>query len=142
MEKKSKILIIDDDIDVVEAMKVILEANGYCVSNAFGIDNDLQIVRESTPDLIILDVVFSRKGDMSGLDYAVKLRKDKTLSNIPVLLVTSMDIHDSENLYLSGQNLINSVPIDDFISKPPHPEELVQKVVDLLKMKTSKWAEK
>lgn len=142
MEKQPRILIIDDDIDVVEAMKIILESNGYCVSNAFGIDDDLRIVRESSPDLIILDVVFSKKGDISGLDYAEKLRRDKSLSHIPILLVTSMDIHDSENLYLSGKNLINSIPIDDFISKPPPPEELLQKTENLLKMKMSKWAGK
>lgn len=137
MEQK-KVLIVDDDIDMVEAMKITLSAKNYQVETAFSPEEGFQKAKEEKPDLIILDVMFGSKRQTRGFYYAVRMKQDKVLAPIPILMVTAVNIKN-HGFGFSPQTDEEYLPVDDFIDKPAQPEDLVQKVEKLLKMKISKW---
>lgn len=138
MTKHAKILIIEDDVDMVEAMKVTLGAKNYQMNIAFSPDEGFRKAREEKPDLIILDVMFGSKGQTRGFDCAVKMKQDKTLAAIPILMVTAVNI-ENPGFDFSPKTDGEYLPVDDFIDKPAQPEDLIQKVEELLKIKISKW---
>ncbi len=138
MRKGSKILIIDDDKDLVEAMKITLEAHKYKIKASYDPEKGFQIAKKEKPDMIILDVIFGSKQKTEGFDYALKIRQDKKLADIPVLMVTSVN-RQYENMEFSPDTDNEYLPVDDFVDKPIQPKELVRKVEKLLEMKTSKW---
>ena len=123
MEKRAKILLIDDDIDFVEATKTILETKLYEVIVAHEGDEGLRKAREENPDLILLDVIMPVK---DGFTAAEQLKKDPQLSKIPVLMLTAFAA-------MGGQT---SIPVsrgftletEDYIDKPVSPEELLARV--------------
>lgn len=135
---RASILIIEDDIDMVEAIRVILEAKGYQVGAVFSPGEGLQVAKEKRPDLIILDVMFGSKGQSKGFDYALKMKQDRTLAPIPILMVTAVNIQNP-NFGFSPATDGEYLPVDDFIDKPAQPEELLDKIEKLLNMKISKW---
>ena len=138
MNEKSKILIIDDDTDLVAALKILLETRGYKVATAFDPDEGNDKMHQEKPDLIILDVMFGSKGESKGFDFAQKIRYDKQNADIPVLMLTAINTEKpffNFSLETDGEFL----PVDSFIDKPVKPEELYKKVEELIKRKTSKW---
>jgi len=86
MERKVKILLVDDDPDFVVATRVVLESNPYEVIVAYDGDEGLKKAREERPDLIILDVIMPMK---DGFMVCQQLKKDPQLSSIPVLMLTA-----------------------------------------------------
>ena len=86
MEKKAKILLIDDDADFAESTKIVLESKPYDVIVAHDGDKGLQKAKQENPDLILLDVIMPVK---DGFTAAEQLKKDPDLSRIPVLMLTS-----------------------------------------------------
>ncbi|MCP5005992.1 MAG: response regulator, partial [Planctomycetes bacterium] len=91
---KSEILIIDDDPDISEAMRITLEANAYSVITAKNGKEGLEKVKTETPDLIILDVMMDT--DTEGFHVAYQLRSEESDSeykdyrNIPILMITAI----------------------------------------------------
>lgn len=138
MGVQAKVLIIEDDPDTAEAMRITLEAQEHHVVMASDPVQGLETARKEKPDVIILDVMFGKKEESKGFDYAVKMRQDKTVAPIPILMITAVNIrHPGFNF--SPDTDEEYLPVDDFIDKPAQPKELVQKVQNLLDMKTSKW---
>jgi DNA-binding response OmpR family regulator len=138
MNEKPKILIIEDDADLVAAMKKMLENKGHNVVVAYDPEEGNEKLRQDKPDLIILDVMFGNKGESKGFDFAQMIRNDKQIADIPILMLTAIN---TEKPYFNfspdtdGQFL----PVDSFLDKPVKSDELFLKVEDLLKQKTSKW---
>lgn len=89
MENK-KILIVDDDIDVVTIIETILSKEGYCVVSAANKAEGLQKIREEKPDLAILDVMMTTHYE--GFELAKELTDDPELRKLPILMQTSIDI--------------------------------------------------
>ena len=126
----AKILIIDDDPDIVEAMKVVLESKNYKVSIAESGNAGLKKVQQEKPDLIILDVMMET-GD-KGFDVARELKKDKNYQDIPILMLTAI----KEKTGLDFKNEAGDeawLPVDDYVDKPLKPAQLLSKVESLLK---------
>jgi DNA-binding response OmpR family regulator len=138
MTKSGNILIIEDDVDMVEAMKIPLSAKNYQVNVAFSPNEGFQMAKQENPDLIILDVMFGSKMNTDGFDCAVKMKRDKTLAPIPILMITAVNVQNP-GFHFSPDTDGEYLPVDDFIDKPAQPEDLIQKVEKLLKMKISKW---
>jgi len=138
MKDKPKILIIEDDTDLVAALKKILESKDYNVIAAFDPDDGTVKLKDENPDLIILDVMFGSRGESKGFDFAQNLRLDKDHSSVPVLMLTAINTEkpvfkfspDTDGEYL---------PVDSFLDKPVRSEDLLAKVGELLRQKTSKW---
>ena len=128
MVKNAKILLIDDDVDFVEATKMILESKPYEVVVAYEGEEGLRKAREGNPDLIILDVIMPVK---DGFTTAEQLKADPHLSKIPVLMLTSFTERGGETSIPASRGL--ELEAEDYIDKPVSPEELLQRVEKHLK---------
>ena len=128
MEKKAKILLVDDDIDFVESTKIVLESKPYEVIIAHEGDEALRKARETNPDLILLDVIMPVK---DGFTAAEQLKKDPQLSKIPTLMLTSFSARRGETAIPVSRGL--TLDVEDYIEKPVSPEELLARVEKHLK---------
>ena len=123
-----KILIVDDDPDLVESVRIILESKGYEVEAAYDGVEGLEKVKEFNPDLIVLDVMMPRK---NGYEVCRELKSDPKYSNIPILLLTAVVSQiPSSSQYTLDQGM--ETEADDYVDKPVEPEELVRRVEVLL----------
>jgi len=120
----SKILIVDDDPDMVAAGRMVLEREGYEVSSAPNVVDGLRAVEEYAPDLLILDVMMEEPDD--GLRMARDLRRKG--HTLPILMLTS--VNQALGIHIGADAEI--VPVDEFQEKPADPVTLVQKVKRLL----------
>jgi CheY-like chemotaxis protein len=127
-----KILIIDDDPDIVEAMKVVLESKNYEVAIAKSGKEGLQRARQLKPDLIILDVMMESVD--KGFEVARDLKEDNNCKDIPILMLTAI----KEKIGLGFEKEAGDpewLPVDDYCEKPLEPGKLIEKVEMLLKRK-------
>jgi len=122
-----KILIVDDDPDLVEAVSMLLEAEGMEPLAAYGGVEGLQRAKDDSPDLIVLDIMMP---DKDGYAVARDLAADDELSKIPVIMLTAVTDYVGSTSYShsSGKEL----EADDFFEKPVKPEELVKRIVQLI----------
>jgi len=133
-----KILIIEDDTDLVEAMKMMLRNRGYNIATAYDPKEGWKKLGSEKPDLIILDVMFGSSGEAKGFDFAQKIRYQKEFSSIPVLMLTAIN-SIKPAFGFSPETDGEFLPVDAFIDKPVNSEELYRKVEDLLRRKSSTW---
>jgi DNA-binding response OmpR family regulator len=138
MNKNPKILIIEDDTDLVAAMKRILENKGFVATVAYDPDEGREKLKQVEPDLIILDVMFGSKGESKGFDFAQAIKLDKKFSAIPILMLTAINT-ERPSFRFSPETDGEFLPVDSFLDKPVHSEDLISKVEELLRQKTSKW---
>jgi CheY-like chemotaxis protein len=128
MEKKAKILLVDDDVDFVEATKTILESKPYEVIVAYEGEEGLRKAREENPDLILLDIIMPVK---DGFTAAEQLKKDPQLSKIPTLMLTAFAAKRGETTIPVSRGF--TLETEDYIDKPISPEELLARVGKYLK---------
>jgi len=129
MERRAKILLIDDDPDFVEATKIVLESRPYEIITALGGEEGLKKAREEKPDLVLLDVIMP---DINGFQVCQQLKKDLQLSQIPVIMITSFSEKYRETSIGMSQGL--SLEAEDFVDKPVAPAELLIRVEKWLKL--------
>ena len=120
----AKILIVDDDPDMVGASRIVLERDGYSVDSASSVDEGLRKMAATKPDLLILDVMMEEPDD--GLRFARQVRRDG--NTLPILMLTSVN----RALGIQIDKDEETVPVDEFIEKPVDPATLSAKVKDLL----------
>lgn len=117
------IVIIDDDVDIVEASTLILQSRGFSVVSANNPNAGYQLIKENNPDLVILDVMMDEPDD--GFFLAQKLRREK--NNVPILMYTS--VSKTIGFEFGASDM---VPVNDFVEKPISPDQLIEKVNLLL----------
>jgi len=122
----SKILVVDDDPDFCEATRIVLESAGHEVLTAADSDEGLRAVRASNPDVVILDVIM--KTVLDGLRMSREMAEDPEHSATPILMVTSIANSDYRALFPTDEY----IHIDDFVSKPIAPAELLRRVSALV----------
>jgi CheY-like chemotaxis protein len=118
------ILIVDDDRDVFESMKIVLEAEGYRVDWATNGHEALQKAKTSKPDLMILDVMMN--SDDEGFQVTYKMKQDGDLSCIPIVMVTSVGSRTGFSFDRARDE--DFLPVNEFLEKPVDPKVLVDKV--------------
>ena len=122
MEGKQRILVVDDENDICEVIKLNLELNGYAVDTASTAEEALK-KDLSQFSLLLLDVMM---GEMSGYELTKKIREDNKFASLPIILCTAKDQEsDVETGFLSGA--------DDYIKKPFSMKELILRVQSLLR---------
>lgn len=126
MESKKRILVVDDEQDLLEILKFNLETEGYEVSTACSAEEALTL-NVGTFDLLLLDVMM---GGMSGFAMAKRLKTDPTTANIPIIFLTA---RDTENDTVTGFNL----GADDYISKPFSIREVLVRIRAVLRRTAS-----
>ena len=127
----AKILIIDDDADIVEATKIVLESKGYKVISANEGDAGYKKAEAERPDLIILDVMMKTKGQ--GFQVSYKLKNNPELSKIPILMLTS--VGRETGFKFSKETDEDYLPVEELVEKPIKPKDLLLKVEKFLKKK-------
>lgn len=128
----AKILIIDDDPDMVLATRLTLQGAGHEVVEASSGPEGLEKIKGEEPDLIVLDVMMDTTTE--GFQLALKLRSPAPGSeyaryrDIPILMLTS--IHSTAPTRVAPDE--DYLPVDAFIDKPIDPDHLIKKVNELL----------
>ena len=117
-----KILIVDDEKQMVEMMKMRLEANNYGVITAYDGQDGLDKAKKETPDLIILDLMLPK---MDGYKVCGLLKHDARYSKIPIILFTARAQEEDKAM---GKD----VGADAYITKPFDPGTLLNKIKELL----------
>jgi DNA-binding response OmpR family regulator len=120
----AKILIVDDDPDILEAGRLVLEKEGYEVVCAASRAEGMQLVTDAAPDLLILDVMMELPDD--GFVMAQDLRRDGC--TLPIMMLTSVGAATGMSFGKDDE----MVPVDEFQSKPIDPATLIAKVKSLL----------
>jgi len=129
-----KILIIDDDADIVEAMRMVLEANDFEIHTAFTGAEGLEKVKQVRPDLVILDVMM--EDDTAGFRVSWALRNQDPRSeyadcrDIPLLMISA--VSEMKGFRFDPRRDGDYLPVDEFLSKPVMPLDLIGKVDALL----------
>jgi len=126
---KKTVIVIDDDPDVLEATKVILEGAGFAVVTAPTGQEGLSRVREGGIDCIILDVMMAK--DTEGFHIAHELKADGKTARIPIIMLTS--ISKKTGFEFSPATDKDFMPVELFLEKPVDPKRLVQAVTGAIK---------
>ncbi|HOK41268.1 MAG TPA: response regulator [bacterium] len=124
-----RILIIDDDNDFVDAVTNLLEAKNYEIITASNGKEGFESAKKNKPDLILLDVMMTKKTE--GFDTARSLSSDESTKKIPIIMVSG--IRKEMNVPFSIEPNEEWLPVKAFIEKPIKPNELLQKVEEVLK---------
>lgn len=129
--QKKRILIIDDEPDVITYLTAVLEANGYDSFAVSEIKNAMDKVREIRPNLICLDIVMPGE---TGISFYSKLRLEKRFDSIPVIIISGMVETEKFNFhsYISDDSV--SKP-ECYIEKPINVDYFIQKVEELTRKK-------
>lgn len=127
MNRKSKILIVDDAEDTVELLKKRFQSEGYETSEAYNGEEALNRVPEYNPDLIVLDVMMPK---IDGYEVCQRLKSDEKTKYIPVLMLTAKGEVEHK---VKGLN----IGADDYMSKPFDYKELSARVRSLLSIKAT-----
>ncbi len=122
-ELKKKILIVDDEIDIVETLKFILEDAGYQCYCAFDGEEGLNLAREIMPDLMILDVMMPK---INGYKISRLLKYDNKYKKIPIMMITARSQDEDK---LIGEE----TGVNEYITKPFELDFVVGKVNEYLK---------
>jgi len=123
MTDKKQILLVDDDPDFVEAVKVIVESGGYDVQVAYDGQEGLEAVAENKPDLIVLDVMMPV---MNGHETCAKLKADDATREIPIILLTAVADRVTTSTYTHRDMLESEA--EDYMPKPVEPQELLERI--------------
>ena len=124
---KQRILVVDDDKDIVRLMRGYLEASGYEVLVAYSGEAALHTIRRERPDLVLLDLMLPER---DGLEIIRLLRSDPFLAQTPVIMVTAR-VSDTDKIV--GLEM----GADDYITKPYNPREVLARVRACLRVRTS-----
>jgi len=118
-----KILCIEDEPQMIDLIKLILETKGYEVLGADGGREGLELMRSEKPDLILLDLMMP---EMDGGDVFHHMKEEVELRDLPVIVVTAKAAPIDKVLW------INVAKVDDYVTKPFGPSELVESVEKVL----------
>ena len=133
MSDKTKVLVIDDDADVLEATALLLRSRGYDVLTAATPEDGSRQLEEARPDVVVLDVMMP--DGTEGFQWVWKIRRhaDPALREVPVIVVTS--IHSTTKLRFHPGDADESgsyLPIQGLLDKPVNPDKLAEKIENIL----------
>ena len=118
-----RILVVDDDREIVRIIRAYLEKAGYTVATAYDGETALHIIRGDRPDLVVLDLMLP---DRDGLDITHIVRGDPSLAATPIVMLTAR---------VEGEDRVQGLDLgaDDYIPKPFNPHEVVARVRAVLR---------
>jgi phosphate regulon transcriptional regulator PhoB len=118
-----RVLIIEDDKDIVELVRYNLANEGFQVNAAFDGSSGLNSLKKSPPDILLLDLMLPK---LSGLDICREVRRDDSLNRLPILMLTARGEEADRVVGLE-------MGADDYVTKPFSPRELLARVKALLR---------
>ena len=124
----AKILVIDDEPDMVEMLKAALESASHQVIAAYNGQEGIEKARKEKPDAIVMDIMMPIK---DGFVACKELKEDPTCKAIPILILTAVSEHFANTRYAKSMGL--DLDAEDYIDKPIDPKVLLARVNNLLK---------
>jgi CheY-like chemotaxis protein len=125
----SKVLVVDDDPDVIKAITVVLESHSHEVSSAQSGEEGLEKLKKDPPDLLILDVMMDEADE--GFDICRRVKKQPEWKHIPIMLLTALkDRTGFDFSKQSGDEVW--CPSDAYLEKPIDPDRLIAMVDKLI----------
>jgi len=124
-DEKKKVLCIEDEPEMIDLIKLILERKGFEVLGAIGGKEGLEAIRREMPDLILLDLMMP---EVDGWEVFRQMRADEQMKDIPVIVVTAKAQSIDKVLGL------HIAKVDDYVTKPFGPQELLRSVNKVLAM--------
>lgn len=126
-KEEKRVVCIEDEQEMIDLVRLILGRKGFQVIGANGGVEGLEIVRKEHPDLILLDLMMP---DMDGWEVYQQIKADEELKEIPVVVVTAKAQSIDKVLGL------HIAKVDDYITKPFGPQELLESVEKILKLQS------
>jgi CheY-like chemotaxis protein len=123
-----KVLIIDDDADLREAMKAVLSGT-YELREAGSKKQAIETLKTYTPDLVLLDVMM--ESNNAGFELAREIKSNKKLHAVKILMITGID-NEMKIDFKKEAGDKDWLPVDDYIVKPVEPKTLLSKIQKLL----------
>lgn len=120
---KKKIMVVDDEQNILDLVEMILEAEDYEVSKVRNGDECLNRIRKESPDLVLLDIMMPKK---DGWVVYRELKENPKTKDIPVAMLTV------KAQTIDKEMALDVIGVEDYITKPFTPDELVQRVGKLL----------
>jgi CheY-like chemotaxis protein len=130
MSAKTHILVIDDDVQLVDTVKTLLDSVGYEVSFAYQSEKGLELARETSPDLILLDIMFAGPPGPDGTEISRRLNEDPVLEDIPVIVLSGVQKALDMPVKLGPDDTY--MPVEAFLEKPFKPNELLAIITKVL----------
>ncbi len=121
---QKKILIIDDDIDLVEAMRLTLESEGFLVVDAQDGHKGLEKIEQETPDLVLLDVMMETQDE--GFHIAYQIRNNAKTADLPIIMLTA--VGQETGFSFDKDKDEDFLPVNEFMEKPVNPDTLIEAV--------------
>jgi len=132
-EEKGRILVVDDDVQLVESVTTLLESVGYEVISAYKAERGFDLAKEKQPDLILLDVMFAGPPGPDGFEISRRIKKDPELKETPVVMLSGV-----KKVLELGYDVspdADFMPVEAFIDKPVKPETLLTTIGEVLESK-------
>lgn len=126
---KAKIVVTDDDPEIRDTIRAMLEMRGYMAFTAADRDEGMATIRRERPDLVILDVMMESWQD--GFEMSREMRKDPQLRNIPILMLTAVGERTGIDVKSSAGDP-TWLPVDMYLEKPVAPSALFARIEELL----------
>jgi chemosensory pili system protein ChpA (sensor histidine kinase/response regulator) len=127
LESKSTVLVVDDSVTVRKVTSRFLERQGFNVAVAKDGIDAIEILQDTTPDMILLDIEMPR---MDGFEVATQVRHNKRLQHIPIIMITSRTGEKHRERALE-------IGVNDYMGKPFQEQELLSKIQQILGQKVS-----
>jgi DNA-binding response OmpR family regulator len=121
---QKKILIIDDDIDLVEAMRLTLENADFEVIDAQDGQKGLEKIDKEKPDLVLLDVMMETQDE--GFHIAYQIRNNPEISDLPIIMLTA--VGSETGFSFDRDKDEDFLPVNEFLEKPVNPDRLIEYV--------------
>ncbi len=125
----AKVLVVDDDPDIVEGMRLTLESAGYKVLSASSGKEGLELARKEKPGLVLLDVMMETLSE--GFHVAYELKQDPVLKSVPIVMVTA--VGKESGIDFAKEAGSEYIQADAFLEKPVEPKKLLEVVGKFLK---------
>jgi len=120
MNKKEKILVLDDDPDIGMMIKMMLEYKGYSVTVSERAEQAHEILKNDEFDLIIMDMLLS---GVNGTDLCSEFKKDSSIADIPIIMISA---------HPNAKDICLQAGADEFISKPFDMHDILSKIDRLI----------
>ena len=130
MSEQNSILIIDDDVQLVDTVKTLLESVGYEISYAYQSERGMELAREIKPDLILLDVMFAGPPGPDGIELSRRLHQDPVLKDIPVIILSGVKKVLDMPIKIGPDE--TWMPVKAFLEKPVKPDKLLSEIEKIL----------
>lgn len=130
MSDKKQIMVVDDDVQLVDTVKTLLESVGYEVSYAYQSEKGMDLAREIKPDLILLDIMFAGPPGPDGVEISRRLRQDPVLGDTPVIIVSGVKKLLDMPFKLAPDE--DYMPVRAFLEKPFKPDKLLAEIEKIL----------